>query len=332
MAPGAVAPALVKGAPTLSAKELREIQEYEKIVQFKDAVLAGTHPRIKVPPHLASKQINASARNISSSTSTTPRQHLHTQPIRTTTGSRVEDVSSFHSRSPNNARSAAGAHIPMTSKSEINPILLEKSDDLIKAEMQLQRQRLERGLREQIEQQRIASRALMQTTESLPDFDISEILSKALAIVPPSTTAPEAEPANSSVEASDSFDNNTFYTSEHYTPEILSPVQTGETSVEVQSHSAPEQRGLSSTVPDREVVVTGTSLPNDNNTAMQARPQMLHSQNSTPNRLGRPRESGNSGSSSSSEEIVSSGAQGAVKVSIPRTHYQEDIETLLPIH
>src|SRR6266536_2851290 len=175
MAQGAVAPAPTNGAAlALSAEELREILEYERIVQFRDAVLAGTHPRVKIPPHLVGKQIHPT-RNVSSPSVSTPRANVLVQPARSTPGSHNEESSSFYSRSPNYPRSATGAHVPMSSKSEINPILLEKSDDLIKAEIQLQRQRLERALREQIEQHRIAAKALLQTSESLPSFDISEV-------------------------------------------------------------------------------------------------------------------------------------------------------------
>ncbi|KAA8571886.1 hypothetical protein EYC84_001838 [Monilinia fructicola] len=52
--------------------------------------------------------------------------------------------------------------------SEINPILLEKSDDLIKAEIQLQRQRLERALREQMDQHRLAQKALLRLLNPFP--------------------------------------------------------------------------------------------------------------------------------------------------------------------
>ena len=222
MAQGAVAPAPTNGV-TLTAEELREILEYERIVQFRDAVLAGTHPRVKIPPHLAGKHINSS-RNVSSPSLSAPRAYQSAQPARSTPGSH-EESSSIYNRSPNSTRQSAGGHLAMTSKSEINPILLEKSDDLIKAEIQLQRQRLERALREQIEQQRITAKALLQTSESLPNFDISEVLSKALAIVHPSTTA-EAEPSvGVRSSASDSFDENTFYSSQHDTPELSSSSQ-----------------------------------------------------------------------------------------------------------
>ncbi|KAH7313076.1 hypothetical protein BKA65DRAFT_517231 [Rhexocercosporidium sp. MPI-PUGE-AT-0058] len=312
MAQGAVAPPLANGA-SLTAEALREILEYERIVQFRDAVLAGTHPRIKIPPHLAGKQIS---RGISSPNSATPRPNLSTPATRTTPGSRTEDSTSFFNRSPINSRLTSGAHVPKSSKSEINPILLEKSDDLIKAEIQLQRQRLERGLRDQIEQQRIAAKALLQTSESLPNFDISEVLSKALAIVHPST-APEVEP---SAAASDSFDENTFYSSQHDTPELSSPVRAQKDKAELQSQSVslldhrPERYSAQNQVEDSEVVMTGTSLHNDNNLAMQARTQLQHSQlqNSTSKPREQRTEPVNSESSSSSGDAISTRAQGTV--------------------
>jgi hypothetical protein len=36
----------------LSLYDLREIEEYEKIAKFGEEVMAGRHPRIKIPSHL----------------------------------------------------------------------------------------------------------------------------------------------------------------------------------------------------------------------------------------------------------------------------------------
>jgi len=36
----------------LAAAEMKEIAEYERIVEFAGQVLPGTHPRVKIPPHL----------------------------------------------------------------------------------------------------------------------------------------------------------------------------------------------------------------------------------------------------------------------------------------
>jgi hypothetical protein len=163
----------------------------------------------------------------------------------------------------------------MGSKSEINPILLEKSDDLIKAEIQLQRQRLERALREQIEQQRLATKALLQTSEALPNFDLSEVLSRALEIVHPSASA---EVASVDTSASDSFDENTFYSSQHDTPEPASPQQSQQNISARGLVSADEPRPSEihseKQVQDQDIVMTGASLSNDNYLAAQAHSQV----------------------------------------------------------
>ena len=309
MAQGAVAPVPTNGA-SLTAEELREILEYERIIQFRDAVLAGTHPRVKIPPHLVGKQLNA-ARHVSSPSLSKPRaNNVPPQPARSTPGSFYEESSPTYNKTPNNPR-AAGMHLPMSAKSaksEINPILLEKSDDLIKAEIQLQRQRLERALREQIEQQRLSQKALLQTSESLPNFDLSEVLTNALAIVHPSTTT-EAEPSvGAHSSASDSFDENTFYSSQHDTPEPSSSSQGQKEPGEIKSHSVISVDKRSAPihssqiqVRDRDKVMTSASLSNDNHLAAQAHLQthIPPSQNHSQTEFGKSLDLGGSGTRNS---------------------------------
>jgi len=223
MAQGAVALVSSNGTTTLTTEEIHEILECEKIVRFRDAVLSGTHPRIKVPLHLNSK---SATRHASTPTSLTPRPNLPSSQVETkaiTPGTYVEDNHSLSNNrssiTPRVVPGRSGGALPMLAKAEINPILLEKSDDLIKAEIQLQRVRLERALREQVEQRRLSLKASTQTSESLPDFDISEVLFKALTIVHPSTATEAEQPVADHASASDSFDENTFYSSQHDTPE-----------------------------------------------------------------------------------------------------------------
>ncbi|TVY34148.1 hypothetical protein LSUB1_G006394 [Lachnellula subtilissima] len=273
MAQGAVAPVTIPNGvvPPLTVEELRDLAEYEKIIQFRDAVLAGTHPRIKIAPHLVGKQATAT-RNFSSPTTSNPRANNVAQ--RSTPNSHLEDASFY--RSPNNNRPGLAAQISKSGKSEINPILLEKSDDLIKAEMQLQRQRLERNLREQIEKQRIATKAALQTSESLPNFDISEVLSKAQAIVHPSTQA-EVQPAMADdTAASDSFDENTFYSSQHDSSAWSNSSQGQKEPIQVHSGgfiSAGERPGelisTQSHIENRREVVASASLSTNNQPAAQ---------------------------------------------------------------
>ncbi|RDW79623.1 hypothetical protein BP6252_04261 [Coleophoma cylindrospora] len=261
MAQGAVA-FLSANAATLTPDELHEIRECQKICAFRDAVLAGTHPRIKVPSHPVNVSKLSSAGHISGAT--TPAAHTHVASSSNT------ETPSLFSRTKN-ATAQQNSTLPIKpTKSEINPILLEKSEDLIKAEIQLQRQRLERALREQIEQQRLAQKAAYQSSESLPNFDLTEVLTKALAIVHPSAIV---EAAPSVGAASDSFDDNTFYSSQHDTPNLSSSPhgKDQKESGEVQSHavlSADESSGTGSAsqsrANNRETVATGNSRSNDN--------------------------------------------------------------------
>lgn len=226
MAQGAVAAMAPTGDALagMSAEELRELLEYEKILQFRDAVLAGTHPRVKIPPHLTPK----ATRNLSS-----PISHPNSSPHPTPTHAApqtqtTQNGDSSYGTSTNNQRSATS--------NQIDPIFLEKSDDLIKAEMNLQRVRLERALRDQIEDQRIKNKALIQTSESLPNFDISDVLLQAQALVNPSTSA-QAEPVVAADSpADDSFDENTFYSSQHDSSEWSNSPHRQKEPVEKQAH------------------------------------------------------------------------------------------------
>src|ERR1700761_6233332 len=58
----AAASGLSGAAESLTADEILQIQQYEKLVNFRDAVLSGLHPRIKPPPHaLARNLVNGSS-------------------------------------------------------------------------------------------------------------------------------------------------------------------------------------------------------------------------------------------------------------------------------
>jgi hypothetical protein len=181
--------------------ELHDVQQYARIVQFRDAVLSGTHPTIKLPAeHVAILQ-TASRPHISGLS----HDGLEVGAQVPSSDSQLADVN-------------AGERALVSRKPEINPILLEKSDELIRAELQIQRQRIERALKEEVEQRRGAK---FDKAEPLADFDLSEVLSKALARVQ-ATSAPllvdEDSAANNDAQ-SDSFDDNTFYSSQHDTPE-----------------------------------------------------------------------------------------------------------------
>ncbi|KAL2208874.1 hypothetical protein CC79DRAFT_1367077 [Sarocladium strictum] len=183
---------------TLTRRQIHELEQYDKILRLRDAVLSGKHPTIKVAPDLLSQ----------------------TQAILSKGSDRTEHAQTY-SRGP-----ALGA--PYTANSiskrvapEINPIFLEKSEHLVRAELKLQRQRAERALKDEAEQRRPVKHA---PPDFSTDIDIPDVLSRALAIVPAIPAAKPAVPdatANSD-NRSDSFDDNTFYSSQHETPEVHS--------------------------------------------------------------------------------------------------------------
>lgn len=285
MAQGAVAPATIPNgiSPALTAEELRMLLEYERIAHFRDDVIAGTHPRVKIPLHLAGKQANAT-RDFPSPAASTP--WANNVAHRSTPNSHSEDLSASQFRSPNtnNSRSGPPSHNFKSGKSEINPILLEKSDDLIKAEMALQRTRVEKALREQMDKQRVAIKAALQTSESLPNFDISEVLSKAQALVHPSTAVEVQAARAEETPASDSFDENTFYSSQHDSSEWSNTSQGQKEPNEVQSGGLVsvggrpgESYSAQNHIEDRQKAVVSASLSTNNQPAAQKQ----HSQHLT---------------------------------------------------
>ncbi|KAG9245739.1 hypothetical protein BJ878DRAFT_540952 [Calycina marina] len=216
--------------PLITPEQLRELLEYEKIVKFRDTVFAGTHPTVKLP-QVPERQASLAQAAVSPSHSTPNRDAPMQRPV---SGTHREDGILHHNNGAhsNNSSRTAVAGKGQLPRSEINPILLEKSQDLIKAETQLQRQRLERALREDIEKVRLREKAKAQASESLPDFDLAWVLSRALEIVYPSISTD----APSDASASDSFDEKTFYSSQHDTPELRSPLQAQRGAVAEKAH------------------------------------------------------------------------------------------------
>lgn len=261
-------PAMAPGTSnSFSEEERHKIEEYKRILRFRDEVLAGSHPRIKVAAHLfAPKQSNESRGLASASVSTTvssgplpsgkpppkgPKLSSAnaTMPSKGSRSQAAANLRSFAANAHHSALAnrAAVVHPPglesslassstitgiptgpkadagkrptdSSANAQFDPVLLTKSEDLIKAELQLQRQRLERALADQLQQQRTATKAA-HAAEAPVDFDLAAVLMKALQLAQspalPQTDANLA--ANQNGSESDS--NDTFYSSKHDTPE-----------------------------------------------------------------------------------------------------------------
>ncbi|KAI0877267.1 hypothetical protein GGS24DRAFT_497967 [Hypoxylon argillaceum] len=237
----------------LTSPEHTEIHEYEKIIQFRDTVVSGKHPRIKVPASAVVK--NASVTQPSPSNApervaqSSIRQSINNNAAN---GHSMDNMLSFKANSQRPAvtvpSTSSAPFIPGVSrpfgsgKPEIDPVLLQKSDSLVKAEIQFQRQRLETVLKDQVEERKTSIRGNPQSSEQLPELDISDILAKALTLV--QATAPAAtsilpSPTANASDASDSFDENTFYSSQHDTPESRPSVPARNVLENVQVQDAP---------------------------------------------------------------------------------------------
>ncbi|KAL5001267.1 hypothetical protein BDV10DRAFT_13801 [Aspergillus recurvatus] len=197
--------------PTRSAghklSTVEEIKEYENILRISEDIFSGTHPRLKVPQQFVRKV--ASRNPPASVTPQNKADKKEVSPPKATfhhiasTGKPVSSPSTTFTNGPSNP---TVSRILPNPASEIDPIFLEKSEDLVRAELQLQRQRVEREIREQVDLKRQESKQKVSIQDATPDFDVSDVLTRAFEIVKPSP-APEA-PA-----PSDSFDENSFYSS-----------------------------------------------------------------------------------------------------------------------
>ncbi|KAK4181903.1 hypothetical protein QBC36DRAFT_316855 [Triangularia setosa] len=208
---------------SLSADALHEVQQYEKLLKFRDEVLGGVHPRIK-PPQLGKVAQASSSKTPASASST----NSITNSNAAVNGSRllINNLPSFRANqqvpSVNMATNVPGLGMlsqkPSGSgKPEIDPVLLEKSDDLVKAEIQLRRQRIERALKDDLEQRRLTSKP----HELMADLDVNDILAKAMTLSEDAPPQPTDDAAANTSASSDSFDNNTFYSSQHGTPDSV---------------------------------------------------------------------------------------------------------------
>ena len=219
--------------------EMREIHEYEKLVRFRDDVVSGAHPRIK-PSHLPGRVAQSQSQSQGQIQGQSQKQKQRPTPSQPAAAKKAVKhggrpvIDNFQSHQANKRRpqvnmgltqppglgplpgTSARPRPPAPAKPEINPVLLEKSADLIKAEIHLQRQRVERSLKEQLEQRRAANKA----SEQLAELDVADVLAKAMSLLhatPPGQSTDDAA-ANASAPT-DSADDDTFYSSRHDTPE-----------------------------------------------------------------------------------------------------------------
>ena len=190
-----------------------ELNQYKSIIRFRDAILAGAHPEIQLS-HRSSSSPSKSRPN--SATGLPNGQNplaLNAQAVSSNTAA-ITSSNPLPPSGPSHKDTGGPRGVP-----EFVSIFPEKPDEFVMAEIQNQRQRLERALKEDVEKRRYAKN---DKGEPLSDLDLSEVLTKALMLVQASAAPPApADPnlAATNEASSDSFDDNTFYSSRHDTPE-----------------------------------------------------------------------------------------------------------------
>ncbi|KAL8868515.1 MAG: hypothetical protein Q9174_004939, partial [Haloplaca sp. 1 TL-2023] len=237
-----------------------EVSQYEKIMEIRDQVFAGTHPRLKL--------LNPLPADVPL---TTPRNKGNDISL-AYTSNESQPYGAASSHLPSNLTSLVTPQVPVptASASGIDPIFLTKSDVLLRAETQQRRQRIERILADQVKDKQAMSNRPKFDQDDFPDFDVTEVLKRAQEIVKPVKFADiSGANGNASASASDSFDENTFYSSQmnDSTPEHVEkpiPKQSGVCNYDANGEDCPY--GEHCIFPHRSAPVQ----PNKGNTHSQA--------------------------------------------------------------
>ncbi|OCL04347.1 hypothetical protein AOQ84DRAFT_324567, partial [Glonium stellatum] len=221
MSSGITTASLLNGNSDMSSEARRYTDFYERLFQLQDEVFAGKHPRIKLPDSILEQVAPRHVQNISSSyrptangTANGAASSLHTSSYPETPSYFYQPTVAFVPQPPNGQR-------PFSAKpsSSIDPVLLTKSDDLVKAELGLKRQRIERAIKDQVDK-RGPTRDSDLALAAEARFDVDDLLAKALELVKPISGLQTS--ANRNSDGSDSFDENSYYSSQANTGAVTS--------------------------------------------------------------------------------------------------------------
>ncbi|KAI1807141.1 hypothetical protein F4811DRAFT_506971 [Daldinia bambusicola] len=217
-------PAAQNGA--LTSADLDEISQYQKVISFRDTIVSGKHPRIKVAKPVTPQHAASLARDrVATSSSTLPLQNAPNL-----NSYQVDNMQSFKTnlQQPAVAVASTGsnAFIPGVSRPldsarmDTNSLSQQAVDYIAKAELQMQRLKIEQELKEEFENRKALAKTPLQPSEQPADLDLSDILAKALTLVQATAPPPSSNTLNGGIvsDSSDSFDDNTFYSSPFETP------------------------------------------------------------------------------------------------------------------
>lgn len=221
------------------------LAEYNKLIKLRDDVFASQDMQVKVSKPSVGQGNSLSAIQHLPAASVSQASNGFHKPVEINSAAPTQVPNLHVPKPPSNPIQSKSPSVqklptPTPGSSGIDPIFLEKSDVLVRAELEQKRQREERerqraGLeqkrqRSELERQRIQQqrqriehileeqnlqkeRHMARNQDALPDFDATEVLRKAQELVKPNKSY-ESGRANGSASSSDSFDENTFYSSQ----------------------------------------------------------------------------------------------------------------------
>ena len=163
----------------------------EQLRKLRTTIAAGQHPRFKRPQQIVPGEPSGNLAAVSSLSGTNAKAPA-SNPIPATPQTNVPSTQSF--TAPNSM-----------------PAKVKEPDP--RAILQQKRQELERVLEKQLQEKRLLHKQRTCDAELVADFDISEVLRKAHELVKP-WKSNDTHSTNGSRASSDSFDENTFYSSQ----------------------------------------------------------------------------------------------------------------------
>ena len=212
VAPSAVA---VPEPHGISHAEQQLADLVKKLTTLRNDIVAGSHPRLKLPAHIGDQGRPLSAVGGVNASSLPGLSTGAPRPV-PPFGSALPQLppaTTYPTSQDGHHVPSQHASNPATSTSGINPIFLEKSDTLVKAEAQVKRERLEHALEEQAQMKKTSMKHKTHDEFAMPDFSIDVVLKGAQELVQPMAFRRDG-PANGGASSADSFDENTFYSSQ----------------------------------------------------------------------------------------------------------------------
>lgn len=193
----------------LGNQRAKEVLEYEKILKVHTDVVANVHPQLSLPSQPLKQSINHPQGLAPAALSPRLQNGIQKQ-AKAAPATPTQPNPAPSLQTPPSYKAPATKTAPA---SGFDPLFLTLPDILVKADLHQKRQQIERALKEQLNQSRVNLRQRTFDQDSLPNFNIMNVLKEAQQIVKPVTLF-ENNGTNRNASSSDSFDEKTFYSSQ----------------------------------------------------------------------------------------------------------------------